>query len=372
MRVGVSAWRLFGQPLGVARYVEYLLKHWSGMLEPAESVTLFLHEPLTAELSGLSNAIDSRLVHPRMTNALWENLLLPRAARGIDVLFGPSYTLPLTYRGRSVVSIHSVDEAVPGALPSWHRLTYTQKYRLSALRARRVIANSEWTKEQVHRLYGVPRERIAAIWLGADAAFRPVDDEAAARATRRRYFGDDRPYILFVGGLSKRRNVPRLIEAFGLLRQRYRIPHGLLLVGPNRATLPLEELARTHGVSDAVVHTDGRFAHHRDLVPIYNAAELFVLPSSTEGFSLTLAEAMSCGTPAVTVNQATLGEVAHGYALTIEEPEVEAIADAMYRVLSSETTKQELRRKSLERARSFRWEDTARRTLNVLREVAAE
>jgi glycosyltransferase involved in cell wall biosynthesis len=223
---------------------------------------------------------------------------------------------------------------------------------------------------RVHERYGVPLDRIDAIWLGADEVFRPLDAPDLLASTRRRYVGDDRPCILFVGGLSRRRNVPMLIQAFGLLKARHRIPHRLLLVGSNRAQLPLEELARQAGVEHDVVQTDGAFTHHRELVPIYNAADVFVLPSSSEGFSLTLAEAMSCGTPVVTVNRASLGEVAHGYGMTIDEPDVEALADALYRVLASETVKRDLRAKSLERAQSFRWADTARRTLDVLRRVA--
>jgi len=189
-------------------------------------------------------------------------------------------------------------------------------------------------------------------------------------ATRRKYVGDDRPYVLFVGGLSRRRNVPVLMEAFGRLRKQHDIPHTLLLVGPNRAGLPLGALARQFGISDRFVQTDGRFEHHADLAPIYRAADVYVLPSISEGFSLTLAEAMSCGTPAITCNRATLGEVAHGYALTIDEPTVDAVADALFRVLDSEDLRRSLRARELERAKAFKWSDTARRTLDVLRRVA--
>ena len=78
----------------------------------------------------LSSAFSTRIVRPKMTNALWENLLLPRAARDVDVLLGPSYTLPLTFRGRSVVVLHSVDEVQPGVHSLKHRLTYSHKYPL--------------------------------------------------------------------------------------------------------------------------------------------------------------------------------------------------------------------------------------------------
>lgn len=370
MRIGVSGWRLFGQRLGVARYIEYLMKHWSTMLAGEDRVTLYVHEPLPPGALAQSNRFEVRLVRPRLTNALWENLLLPFAARGLDVLFGPSYTLPLTYPGRSVVVIHSVDEVQPGALPLWHQVTYTQKYRLSAHKADRVIVNAVSTGERVQERYGVSADKIDVVWLGADDTFQPIDDPEERRAARVRLVGADRPYVLFSGGLSKRRNVPMLLEAFGLLKKEHQIPHSLLLFGPNRSGLPLDELTRKFGIADAVVQTDGVVTYHTELVPVYAAADLFVLPSSSEGFSLTLAEAMSCGVPVVTVNRAALGEVAFGYAETIEEPLVEDLAAAMWAVLGDETRSRALRAKSLERARSMRWSITARKTLDVLRRVA--
>lgn len=371
MHIGVSAWRLHGQRLGIGRYIEYILKEWNTLLGPQDRVTVFTRSPLDTSALGLSSAFTTRILQPAMTNALWENLLLPRAARDVDVLFGPSYTLPLLAGPRSVVAIHSVDEAQPGVVTFRHRMTYSQKYRWSARRAEKVIVNARSTGERVHAIYGIPRDKIEVIWLGADDAFRPLDDEVLLQATRRRLVGADRPYVLFAGGLSRRRNVPLLIEAFSTVKKREGLPHALLLFGANRDRVPVRELAERFDVADSVVQTDGVVEAHTDLVAVYNAAAVYVLPSSSEGFSLTLAEALSCGTPVITVNRAALGEVARGYALTIEEPELGALTEALHRVLTDPATAQSLRAKGLERARDLRWSKTARLTLDVLRQVAA-
>jgi glycosyltransferase involved in cell wall biosynthesis len=372
MTVGVSAWRWGGQRLGIGRYIEYLITHWSMMLGAGDRLIVFTHQPLDRDVLARAPAVVNRVVRPPLTNALWENLLLPRAAGGLDVLFGPSYTIPLMYRGPSVVAIHSVDEAEPGEHSLWHNLTYARKYRLSARRARRVIVNAQSTKERVERVYDIPADKIDVIWLGVDEAFRPLDDPALARAIRLKYLGIDRPFVLFCGGMSRRRNVPMLLQAFSRLIARAKLDHYLLFVGPNRAQVPLRELAAELGIADRVVQTDGIFASHRDLVPIYNAADLFVLPSSSEGFSLTLAEAMSCGTPAVTVSRAALGEVADGYAMTIREPDPDLLEEAMEQVLTSPELHGQLRARGLDRARAFSWRETARRTLQVLRDVAEQ
>jgi glycosyltransferase involved in cell wall biosynthesis len=367
MKIGVSAWGLAGQRLGIGRYIEYLLQYWSQMLDRADEVTVFVREPFTSPGPGIS----ARMIQPAWKNALWENLLLPRHTKGLDVLFGPSYTLPLLPRCRGVVSIHSVDE-VAGACPWWHRFTFEQKYRMSAHASNRVIANSHDVKRRIVQRYGIAEEKIDVVWLGADEVFRPLDDPALLRETRIKYLGADRPFILFMGGLSQRRNVPILLEAFSILRKEDRIPHALLLMGPNRANVPLAELAARFGIADSVVYTIGRVAHHSELVPVYCAADAFVLPSSSEGFSLTLAEAMACGTPVITVNRGALGEVAYGYAMTIEEPTLGALTQAMRQVLADGALRAQISRKGLERARELRWPDAARRTLEILRRVAQE
>jgi glycosyltransferase involved in cell wall biosynthesis len=369
MRFGMDAQRLGGQRLGVARYIEYLVKNWSSMLEPSDHFTLYLRDPIARESLPGSGSFELRTLRPRLSGQLWQNLVLPRSARSDDVLFCPSYSMPLGYRARCVLAIHSVNEVAEGTHPWWYRLRYMEIFRRSARRADRVIVPSHSTAADLQAAYDVPAERIETIWLGADAAFRPTNDETRAREVRTRYFGADRPFILFVGKLSQRRNIPVLLEALALLKARRDVPHGLLLVGPNHLGLPLDPLARKLGVADDVVQTDGRFDSHQQLVDIYNAADLFVHPSSYEGFCLPLVEALSCGVPVVTVNRSALGEIAADAALTIEEPAVEALADAMERAIFDEQLRAELRRKGPDRAESFRWPETARRTLSVLREV---
>jgi glycosyltransferase involved in cell wall biosynthesis len=164
--------------------------------------------------------------------------------------------------------------------------------------------------------------------------------------------------------------VRTLLRAFAALKQRRAIPHGLLLLGPNHLNVPLGPLCDELGISDSVVQTDGAFSDHTRLVPIYNAADLFVHPSSYEGWSMTTMEALACGTAVVAVDRGGLGEVARGHALMVEEPTVEALADAMERVLSNPTLRQELQLKARKRGSAFRWEDTTRQTLEVIRRVA--
>jgi glycosyltransferase involved in cell wall biosynthesis len=371
MTFGFDALRLSGQRFGIGRYIEYVLKHWDTMLESGERVVVYVREPWDKSSLGLSDAFDVRVLPSRLKGVWWESFVLSRHWRETDVLFCPSYTIPLTYRGKTVVATHSVNEIQSGAHTRWYDLTWRQRNKRSARSADAVIVPSESARRHVVELYGVPAKRVYVVPEGVDDAFRPVEDASLLSATRRRFFGDERPYVLFVGKFSQRRNIPTLIQAFAQAKRQDGLPHGLLLYGANVHDLPLDRIAAEAGVSDSVVMINEQLADHRDIIPVYSAADLYAFPSAYEGFSLTVCEAMACGTPVVTVNRGAVAEIVDGAALTIEEPTVEQLADAMERVLSDPDLKSQLRTKAIERSKLFRFSDCARGTLDVLREVAA-
>ncbi|MCK5791028.1 MAG: glycosyltransferase family 4 protein [Ketobacter sp.] len=375
MKLGISAWRLSGPRFGVARYTDYLVTALSKQLTAQDSIVLFSPTAIDPPIQSKGNApVVERQVRPRLTNALWENLLLPKASRDMDIVLGPSYTLPLLGRGKKVVAIHSVNEAEQGQHSLWYKLTYSLKYRLSAKVADRVIVNSQSTKDRVVDYYGIAPEKVEVVWLGVDDSFRPYDAEIAAsnnRKTKLHYLGEDCPYVLFVGTMSARRNVPLLMQAFGAAKKRYNLPHKLFVVGNNIEHIPLDKLAAEFDITDSFVHFGGSFPHHGDIIPIYNGADLFVLPSNTEGFSLTLPEAMACGVPAITSANSSLGEVANGYAHTLEDINLESLSEAMGQVLCDRELHEKLKQQGLERAKDLRWDKCARKTLAILQHVVS-
>src|SRR5262245_1495736 len=371
MRCGVNARRLSGQRMGVGRYIEYLLKHWNLQRAADDRFTLFVRTPFHRNDLSLSDAFDVRLLEPSLTGILWENVHLPRQAADLDVLFCPNYSAPLAYRGRLVVAVHSVNEIQPGAHQWWYPYTYGALYRRSALMADRVIVPCETTRRDVERHYGIAAERIDVVEQGTDDTFRPITDAAVLSQARRKHLGADVPYVLFVGTLSERRNTANLLRGFASAKKRGRFPHKLLLFGPNPHGIPLADLARSLGIEQEVVQTDGRIESHAEIVPVYCAADVFVHPSLYEGFSMTTVEALACGVAVIASNRGGLADVANGYARMLADPTAEAIGDALYEVLSDSTVRQTLQDKALERATAFRWENTARKTIDVLRRVVA-
>lgn len=371
MHWGINARRLEGQPYGMGRYIEYMIKYWQRLAPPDDRVELYLRAPLDRD--GLHDTANFRfqVVGPRLTGITWENFSLARRARGLDVLFCPNYSAPLRSRVPAVVAIHSVNELRAGAHAWWYQYTYSQLYRRSAHQAAVVIAPLETTRRQIVEAYRVPADKIVVIPQGADDTFGPVADAEVLRATRRKYLGDDRPYVLFVGQLSQRRNTPALIEGFARLKKRTGLPHRLLLFGRNNAGHPIEQLAAGHGIPGEVVQTDGRVASHRELVPVYAGADLFVFPSLAEGFSMTTVEALTCGLPVVATDSPALREMVGGCALMVDDGTPDQLAAGMERVLTDPALARELRAKSLDRARVYRWEACARDTLDVIRQVGS-
>lgn len=373
MRIAFNGQRLAGQRLGVGRYIEYMLRYWRGMLAPDEQVTVFLRAPLSAasvKYLDLPASIQTRVLWPPVSGLPWENVSLRWPASKYDVLFCPAYTAPIGYRGRLVVATHSINDIQPGAHTWRYKQTHARLNRHCARIADVVIASSESAKDDIARFWGIPRDRMVVVLQGADDAFRPMDDQAALAAVRRKFFGGDRPYFLFVGKASTRRNVPLLMQAFAKLRRERDIPHGLLLFGPNPDHLPLERMAEDLGIAKDVVQTDGKIDDHSELVPIYNAAEAFVHPSLYEGWSMTTVEALACGCAVIAANRGGLGEVANGHALMLETPTVDSLADALNRVITDSALKKDLQRRARERGRALTWHATTSQTLDVLRDVA--
>ncbi len=357
--------RLCEPPTGVGRYLECLLREWVKDPGPFKRILVFAPgEPrLPAEL--FRSPIELRVVPPRVSPLYWENVRLPQVIPSRALLFAP-YTLPWTLAARGVVSNLGIYDSRPQDFSWAARLRTTPFFRHSARRARAVIANSTSTKNDVVRYLGADPAKTEVVPLGADERLSPAaDPESHALPTdvRERYGLPDGPFFLFVGKMSKRRNVPLLVSAFAMARHGG-APQHLLLVGPDYLRSDPLRLARDAGVGDAVHHAP--HAPMTDLVHLYRAATAFVLPTEHEGFSLTIPEAMACGTPAVVFDHAALEGGLREAVLPAVPPTAEALSRSLVSVAQDISLRSRLRAAGLACARAFRWQETARRTLRVL------
>ncbi len=312
----------------------------------------------------------SRLPTSRpVARIFWEQVVQPFALRkeGADLLHALAFVTPLLSPCPSVVTVYDLSFLLhPESFKRSKRFYLSLFTRLSARKARRVIAISQSTKRDVVRLLGVSPDKVDVIYCGIDEAFRPLaqDQVAAFRSER----GLPEHFILFVGTIEPRKNVAGLIEAFANL-QTCELANLKLVIGGATGWFYEDIFARVEelGLESEVVFPG--YIPASELPLWYNAAELFVYPSLYEGFGLPPLEAMACGTPVVTANTSSLPEVVGEAGLTVDPLDVEGLAEAMRRALSDEVLRQEMRERGLKRAKGFSWTKTARETVRVYRRV---
>lgn len=300
-------------------------------------------------------------------------LEIPWVARqeGLELVHDPvgiSPFLPRRLGGgfRRVVTLH---DAIPWLFPETQTAfnTFVHTRYLPALlpNVDAVITDSEASKRDIVRFLPVPAERVRVVPLAAHGSFRPLPRDAAAAVARR--YGLESPYLLYVGALEPRKNVPMLLRVFARLRARFA---NLTLAIGGRPAWKFEEIFRTLdqlGLGDAVRFTG--FVPDAHLPGLYSAASAFCFPSLYEGFGLPVLEALACGTPTVCSNSSSLPEVAGEAALLVEPTNEAAWEEALGRVLADEGLASELRSRGPVQAARFSWERTAARTVEVYRAV---
>ncbi|HUV89366.1 MAG TPA: glycosyltransferase family 1 protein, partial [Anaerolineae bacterium] len=210
-----------------------------------------------------------------------------------------------------------------------------------------------------------PPQKIHIVYRCVGERYHPVSDPQIAQV--RRSYGLPQSYFLFVGSVEKRKNLQRILRAGSHLWQSgERRP--LVVVGARR--WKYTQIMNT--VQELNLERHVIFTGHvpdADLPALYSGADLFVFPSLYEGFGLPPLEAMACGTPVVTSNTSSLPEVVGDAAITVDPYDVEALTEAMRRVLSDADLADDLRQRGLERAARFSWDQAARETIDVYREV---
>jgi glycosyltransferase involved in cell wall biosynthesis len=366
VRIGIDATALPQQRTGVANYVFGLVRGLAAV-DGDNSYVVFAKPHHIAELGvDRPNFRFQPVEFPaRGLRLAWEQVGLPRHVRAerLDVLHSPHYTMPLRHAARSVVTFCDMTFVLqPEVHQPVKRMFFPAMMRWSARHADRLITISESTRDDLLRLWDVDPERTTAVPLAAGPEYRPVSADAAAAACGRHGL---RPggYILYVGVLEPRKNVDRLVAAFGQAGARL---GGLDLVIAGRRGWMYDEIfaqVQALGLEDRVRFTG--YVAQEDLPGLYGGARLFAYPSRYEGFGLPVLEAMRCGVPVVTTNVSSMPEVAGDACLLVSPDDVLGLADAMARLVEQPALAAELGRRGQERAAAFTWERCARETRAV-------
>ena len=311
-----------------------------------------------------------------------DHLLFPLFLRHLkpDLVHIPLNRVPLLMPRPYVVTIHDMvnlfynEEKISAAHMSLRRY----RFRRGLTRASRVIAVSEATKRDVENLLGVPSGHITRVYNAPDPAFLGrdrADGEADRRLMMERY-QIDRPFLLYAGAIRHHKNIPRLVEAFAVLREQLanHPVYGDLrlgIIGDTISRYPAVRQAMMKSKVEQAVRFLG-FVPFETLRCFYEAAAAFVFPSRHEGFGLPPLEAMACGTPVVTSNVSSLPEVAGDAAMLVNPGNVFDIARGIRDVLTDEPLRAELVRRGHVQAARFNWERSAREVLDIYEDVARE
>ncbi len=313
-----------------------------------------------------------------LKNAWMDSVVIQDIAAGeqADLIHFPyNWSFPLRKRAPTILTVHDV---IPFTFrEAMGRFTnlflYKPGIRLACRLNDVIVTVSEFSKQDIAEKVGMPRDKIRVIPNGLRELAPP--DEELDRALDERWGLQD-GFVLNVGGIHERKNIPRLVQAFARLVRQHGYPGKLLITGsvsgaPYRVRMKriCDRAVAEAGMEDRVVFTG--FIPDAELDSLLRRADMLVYPSLYEGFGLPVLEAMQVGTPVVTSNLTAMPEVAAGAALLIDPHSVDEMVAAMKRLLEDEALRRDLIRRGKERARLFSWERTARQYLELYQEVGA-
>ena len=353
MRVLLDARPLPGHRLGVAQYVLRLAEHAARQcdLEVLAKASDRDEFPPPVHLSrDLPRPI--RLA----VELAWDGRRVNRLAP--DVFHGVHYTLPRGLRVPATVTFH--DDTML-TMPEVHerskRLFFQRAIPAGIARADRVICVSESARRGAIEHAGADPARTHVVPHAVDHdRYRPGHGDRPARIREI----CDGPYVLWVGALEPRKDVPTLVRAFEQLAGE--IPHHLVLVGPDAwGSEAITDVIAASPVRDRILRTG--WIDEDTKADLYRHADAFAYPSLAEGFGLPVLEALACGTPTVTTTGSAPEEVAGDAALLVAPRDAGALAAAIARALGDDADR--LRRAGPARAAGYTWEATATRTVEV-------
>lgn len=372
------------QGRGIGRYVCSLLE---AMLPLDPDQCLGLLADADAEIAGLaprSNGRVYRVESPRWAQRFGaeavhvrQHLVWPRAIRQLpfDLFHFCSQTdAPATLASPYLVTVldlipHRMAELYSRGKNRARFLLGRWIERRALKRACGLIAISEATRRDLVSLLGIPAERIAVTPLGVDRHLHPANETEVAGLCRRLQLAEG--YLLYVGGIDRRKNIPFLLEVTRALAAQ-RPETELVLAGGYRDDPDFPDLVahiQRLGLERAVRLVG--YVPEEELAALYSGATAFLYPSLYEGFGLPPLEAMACGTPVVAADRTALPEVL-GHAAVLADPEdVSEFTEAVLGILNHPERRRELRAEGIRHARRFTWEATARATLDAYRRFAA-
>ncbi|WP_420642806.1 glycosyltransferase family 4 protein [Candidatus Leptofilum sp.] len=368
MHIGIDVRLPFYQMGGISQYILHLLPALAA-IDKENQYSLFQmrrdgrsHVPPPANFQR-KNVLTP--CHHRLERWTLGLELLPHR---LDVLHSPDFIPPQWGGRRNVITVHDLNFIFyPQFLTRDSMAYYADQIERAVRVADHISADSHATRHDLIEQLRVPPEKITTVHLAANPLYERVYEDTAVTVTLQKH-NLPRDFILFVGTLEPRKNLPFLIRAYDALLQEGDLEVPLVLVGGKgwlyeEVFTTIDEL----GLHEKVHHLTGIF--DEQLAHLYHAAGVLVTPSHYEGFGLPALEAMHCGCPVIVSNRGSLPEVAGEAGMQLPLDDEVVWTDALRRVLTDNDLRQKMIERGYAQAKTFTWQNAAHMTLQIYESV---
>ena len=363
MKIGIDGSRAFlKEKTGVEEYSYQVIKHLAqtrNFNDSKNKVVLYLRKGQKVDFKLPKNWKAKNLNWPRFWTQL--GLSLEMLFYSVDALFVSAHVVPLIHPKKTFVVIHGLEyEIVNESYSGWSRFYMRWSIKMACRWSERIIAVSKNTKKDLIELYKIPEDKIEVIYEGVSKNFQfPISNFQSNLNDK---ISNYKPYLLFIGRLEKRKNVKGIIEAYEILKEKYDIPHSLVLAGSPGYGYDIIKLK----IDNSLKIIKLGYIEESEKNKLIANADMFLFPTFYEGFGLPVLEAQTLGVPVVTSNVSSLPEVGGESVAYCNPQEPMSIAAAIHKIIKDESYKEFLIKKGYENVKRFDWKKCAEEIGEVL------
>ncbi len=373
MRIGYDATLLRGQPAGVEKTVESLLRALLELDSGDDFVVYCGRSFKSPAWLQRPNVRLHRMIIPstwRMARVFWQQLRLPfvAAKHDIDIFHGPAYVLPLYLHAPAVLGAADAIALTHPHLCTRGTVSHLKRFLPKSCKlAGRILTPTQASAQSLERIAQATPDKLRVVPHGIDERFKVIDDRQALQEFRTSQ-GLPAKFALFVGQVEPKKNLVQLVKAFFAARMNRRLEHKLLIVGKlGWKWKPLIREVRGLGQGANILFTG--YLPDEALPPMYNLAEALLIPSIVEGFGLPALEAAACGCPVLVSQDPALVEITGDASLSVDATSLPRLREGLERVLSDDELRTRLRRAGPPHAAAYTWKRSAQETLAAYREL---
>lgn len=367
MKIGIDCRIYSSKFTGIGRYVHELVSRIAKLDQINKYVLFFNHpeyENFTPPAPNFKKVLAEAPIYSLREQFHFSRIL---KKENLDLMHFTHFNAPLFYNGKSIVTIHDLTLSFyPGRKKRSiiHRLGYHLIFRSTVHKAKKVITISENSKKDLMKLVGTAEEKIQIIYQGVGSEFKKMPANEVQKSLNTLKIKD--PFFLYTGVWRSHKNIPNMIKAFNKIKKHPECKNlKLVMTGNENPLYPeIKETIQECSLVNDVIFTG--LVPEKDLLALYNAAEIYIFPSFYEGFGLPPLEAMACGTPVAASKTSSIPEIAGKDNAVFFDPEnYEEMAKKIYTLYKDKELQQKLIKRGFERIKKFDWKKTANETLNL-------